>query len=124
MSVAFGLNLPKWVSTWINCTFGLCRVDTLAERIGADIDSSLKQTINPVVEQLSNKAHNVRESLGIWNRPFSPLSSGHPNPVIPPNPNLANQNEGSLLLKFRLFLTSILLIEKRILKLQVQILLI
>ncbi|KAI9559121.1 hypothetical protein GHT06_015910 [Daphnia sinensis] len=71
------------------------RVDTLAERIGADIDSSLKQTINPVVEQLSNKAHNVRESLGIWNRPFSPLSSGHPNPVIPPNPNLANQNEGS-----------------------------
>lgn len=71
------------------------RVDTLAERIGADIDSSLKQTINPVVEQLSNKAHNVRESLGIWNRPFSPLSSGHPNPVIPPNPNMANQNEGS-----------------------------
>jgi hypothetical protein len=69
-------------------------VDTLAERIGADIDSSLKQTINPVVEQLSNKAHNVRESLGIWNRPFSPLSSGHPNPVIPPNPNMANQNEG------------------------------
>lgn len=62
------------------------RVDTLAERI----DSSIQQTVNPVVEQLSNKAHNVRETLGIWNRPFSPLSSGHPNPVVPPNTNPAS----------------------------------
>ncbi len=62
----------------------------LAERI----DSGIQQTVNPVVEQLSNKAHNVRETLGIWNRPFSPLSSGHPNPVVPPNTNLASQSEG------------------------------
>ena len=62
-------------------------MDTLAERIDSGI--------HPVVEQLSNKAHNMRESLGIWNRPFSPLSSGHPNPVIPPNTNLASQSEGN-----------------------------
>lgn len=66
-------------------------VDTLAERI----DSGIQQTVNPVVEQLSNKAHNVRESLGIWNRPFSPLSSGHPNPVAPPNTNVQSQSEGN-----------------------------
>ncbi|EFX82642.1 hypothetical protein DAPPUDRAFT_302377 [Daphnia pulex] len=88
--------VPASVAIWTGLFDRLSqRVDTLAERLGADIDSSLKQTLNPVVEQLSNKAHNVRESLGIWNRPFSPLSSGHPNPVIPPNPNLANQNEGT-----------------------------
>lgn len=72
--------------------FGYVRsVDMLAERI----DSGIQQTVNPVVEQLSNKANNVRESLGIWNRPFSPLSSGHPNPVAAPNTNGQNQNEGN-----------------------------
>lgn len=72
--------------------FGLGSVDMLAERI----DSGIQQTVNPVVEQLSNKAHNVRESLGIWNRPFSPLSSGHPNPVAAPNTNVQSQNEGNI----------------------------
>lgn len=84
------------VSSMLSFCFG--SVDMIAERI----DSGIQQTVNPVrstlVEQLSNKAHNVRESLGIWNRPFSPLSSGHPNPVAAPNTNVQSQNEGNCLI--------------------------
>ena len=75
----------------VHLFFELDSVDSLAERI----DSSIQQAVNPALEQLSNKAHNVRESLGIWNRPFSPISSGHPNPVAAPNTNIPTQNEGT-----------------------------
>lgn len=86
-----------WISL-INASQILClfdSVDELAERI----DTSIQQAVNPALEQLSNKAHNVRESLGIWNRPFSPISSGHPNPVAAPNTNVPAQKEGSISLK-------------------------
>ena len=63
-------------------------MDHIADRI----DSGIQQTVNPVVEQLSQ---NVRDTLGIWNRPFSPLSSAHPKPAASP-PQANPLNDGIL----------------------------
>jgi len=70
-------------------------VDHIADRI----DTGIQQTVNPVVGQLSQ---NVRDTLGIWNRPFSPLSSSHPKPASSP-PQANPLNDGIFLFFFYLF---------------------
>jgi len=67
-------------------------VDHIADRI----DTGIQQTVNPVVGQLSQ---NVRDTLGIWNRPFSPLSSSHPKPASSP-PQANPLNDGIFLFFF------------------------
>ena len=56
------------------CFVKTSRVDSIAERI----DTGFQQTLFPVVDQLHQ---NVRETLNIWNRPFSALISGHSQPM-------------------------------------------
>lgn len=63
------------------------RADAIADRI----DAGIQHTVNPMVDQLSQ---NVRETLGNWNRPFSQIASGHPNPVAPPHNSPPTKSEG------------------------------
>lgn len=57
------------------------------------IDTGIQQTVNPVMEQLSQ---NMRDTLGIWNRPFSPIASGHPNPPVATNPASNDNGKNNL----------------------------
>ena len=77
-------------------------MDHIADRI----DTGIQQTVNPVVGQLSQ---NVRDTLGIWNRPFSPLSSSHPKPASSP-PQANPLNDGI----FLFFLFTFCIIKQKV----------